>query len=322
MPGSTRASGLPDVLPDVLTDAVTDAETDAAPDDGSADALSPLTQLRRRLMRHRGVQIGFVLFATVALLALLAPWIAPQDPYAQDLLQRLKPPVWHEKGSWEFLLGTDHLGRDYLSRLLHGARISLTIGVLAACIGAVIGTTLGVCAGYFGGRVDHVVNYLLTCQLALPGLLLAMALVFLIGPSTPVVIIVIGLLHWTYFLVVARAAAQQLRQLDFVNAARAIGSSRLQIIVHELLPNLANPLIVVFTLEVGVAIVAEASLSFLGVGVPSPTPSWGLMIAEGRSFMFVRPELVLLPGLALFLLVISINMAGDGLRDATAPGGR
>jgi peptide/nickel transport system permease protein len=286
-------------------------------------ALSPWRLARGRLVRHRGAQIGFVLVALLVLAALLAPWLSAHDPYEQDLLRRLLPPMWNaERGSWAHPLGTDHLGRDYLSRLLHGAQISLVIGVAAASIGAVIGTVLGVVAGFFGGMADRVVNYLLTCQLALPGLLLAMALVFLIGPSTAVVIVVIGLLHWTYFLVVARSTTQQLRNQDFVAAARSAGASPLQLLWHEVLPNLRSQLIVVFTLEVGLAIVAEASLSFLGVGVPSPTPSWGLMIAEGRNFMFLRPELVLLPGLALFALVVGINLLGDGLRDATATGGR
>jgi peptide/nickel transport system permease protein len=286
-------------------------------------ALSPWRVARGKLARHRGAQIGFVLVGLLVLAALLAPWLAPHDPYEQDLLRRLLPPVWDaERGTWAHPLGTDHLGRDYLSRLLFGAQISLTIGVAAAAIGAVIGTTLGVIAGFFGGFTDRAVNYLLTCQLALPGLLLAMALVFLIGPSTAVVIVVIGLLHWTYFLVVARSTTQQLRSQDFVAAARAAGASPLQLLWHEVLPNLRSQLIVVFTLEVGLAIVAEASLSFLGVGVPSPTPSWGLMISEGRNFMFLRPELVLLPGLALFVLVVGINLLGDGLRDATATGGR
>jgi peptide/nickel transport system permease protein len=290
----------------------------------SAEALgpSPRQLLGRRLARHKGVRIGFTLLAVIIVLALLAPLIAPSDPYAQDLTNRLVPPVWHERGSWAYPLGTDHLGRDYWTRLLHGARLSLTIGFLAACIGCVIGTTLGIIAGYYGGWIDQAASYLLTCQLALPTLLLAMALVFLIGPSVPVVIAIIGFLHWSYFLVVVRAATQQLRSLDFARAAEAYGSSRLQLMVHEILPNLANQIVVVFTLEVGIAIVAEASLSFLGVGVPSPAPSWGLMISEGRNFMFLRPELVLLPGLALFILVIAINLMGDGLRDALQGGGR
>jgi len=292
-----------------------------APDDASP-AVTPWRAARRRLLAHRGFLIGAGVILLIALMALAAPWLAPHDPLAQDLARRLVPPFWDAKGDWRYPLGTDHLGRDYLSRLLYGARISLMIGIGAASIGCLIGVSLGVAAGYLGGRVDQLVSYLLACQLALPGLLLAMSLVFLIGPSLAVVILVIGALHWTYFLVVTRAATMQIRGLDYVTAARALGCSRWQVISHEVLPNLLDAIIVVFTLEVGVAIVAEASLSFLGVGVPAPTPSWGLMIAEGKNSMFFRPWLVVVPGLVLFALVIAINLMGDGLRDATAPGSR
>ena len=261
-----------------------------APIDGAA-APSPGALLLRRMLRHTGFLTGAALMAALMLAALLAPHIAGHGPFDQDLAHRLAPPAWLAGGSWQHLLGTDHLGRDYLARLCYGARVSLAIGLGAASVGCVIGVTLGVCAGYFGGRVDQAVSYLLTCQLALPGLLLAMALVFLIGPSLTVVICVIGSLHWSYYLVVTRAATMQLRGLDFVVAAEALGESRWQVIVHELLPNLLNPIIVIFTLEIGVAVLAEAALSFLGLGVQPPTPSWGLMIAEGKDWMFFRPWL-------------------------------
>lgn len=276
----------------------------------------------RRVLGHKGLMIGASLMGALILLAVFAPLIAPFDPYDQNLPQRLLPPFWVAGGSPDHWLGTDHLGRDYLSRLLCGARISLLIGFGAAGIGCIIGVTLGVCAGYFGGVVDRVIGFILTCQLALPGLLLTMALVFLIGPSVPVVILIIGLLHWTYYLVVTRTATQQIRNLDYITAAKAIGSSRRQIILTEILPNLANHIIVIFTLEVGVAILAEAALSFLGVGIQPPTPSWGLMIAEGKTSMFFRPWLVILPGICIFILVIAANLLGDGLRDVTAPENR
>jgi peptide/nickel transport system permease protein len=291
--------------------------------DGNPQILiTPWQAVRRRMLRHQGFLIGAGAILAIAVMALAAPWLSPHDPYAQDLARRLVPPVWDARGSWEHWLGTDHLGRDYLSRLMYGARISLMIGLGAASIGCLIGASLGIAAGYFGGRVDQFVSYILTCQLALPGLLLAMSLVFLIGPSVAVVICVIGVLHWTYFLVVTRAATMQIRELDYVTAARALGCTRWQVIAHEVLPNLTNQIIVVFTLEVGVAIIAEASLSFLGVGVPAPNPSWGLLIAEGKNSMFFRPWLVVVPGLFLFALVIAINLMGDGLRDVTAPESR
>ena len=288
----------------------------------AAGAITPWRAMHQRMRAHRGFLLGAAIVAAIALMALLAPWLAPHDPFAQDLARRLVPPIWDAAGKAQHLLGTDHLGRDYLSRLLYGARISLVIGLGAASIGCLIGVSLGVTAGYFGGRVDRIVGYLLTCQLALPNLLLAMALVFLIGPSVAVVILIIGVLHWSYFLIVTRAATMQIRNLDYIAAARALGCSRYQIVAHEVLPNLVNQIIVVFTLEVGVAIIAEASLSFLGVGVPAPNPSWGLLIAEGKNSMFFRPWLVVVPGAVLFALVIAINLMGDGLRDVTAPENR
>ncbi|MEQ8194039.1 MAG: ABC transporter permease [Rhodospirillales bacterium] len=281
--------------------------------------LSPSEALWIRMKNHRGLITGFTIIVVMVVLAILAPLLAPHDPYLQDLAKRLMPPVWDDRGSWAYPLGTDHLGRDYLSRLLYGARISLIIGMGAASIGCIIGVSLGICAGYFGGRIDLAVNYILTCQLALPGLLLTMSLVFLIGPSVTVVICVIGFLHWTYFLIVTRAATMQIRHLDYITAARALGTPRRKIILYEILPNVLNQIIVVFTLEVGIAIIAEASLSFLGVGVPAPNPSWGLMISEGKSSMFFRPWLVVMPGIALFLVVVGINLMGDGMRDVTAP---
>lgn len=303
---------------------VRDGEGAAAADRGDAGDAPPDPR-RVMLMRargHRGLIVGFGIVAGLVLLAILAPVVAPFDPYAASLTERLAPPVWVDGGSWHHLFGTDHLGRDYLSRILFGARVSVLIGLGAASIGCVIGVALGVCAGFFGGRVDQAISYVLTCQLALPGLLLTMALVFLIGPSVFVVICTIGVLHWTYYLVVTRAATMKLRELEFVRAARAFGSSRRQIIVHEILPNLLNQIIVIFTLEVGVAILSESALSFLGVGIQPPTPSWGLMIAEGKNAMFYQPWLVILPGAALFLLVIGINLLGDGVRDVTEPEAR
>lgn len=291
----------------------------SAPDLDAETAHDPMVALRHRICGHKGLLAGAAIVAALILLAVFAPLIAPSDPFAPVLSKRLMPPVWMDGGHWEHLLGTDHLGRDYLSRLLYGARISLLIGIGAASIGCVIGVTMGVCAGYFGGWVDQVVSYILTCQLAMPGFVLVLALVFLIGPSVFVVICVIGVLHWAYYLVVTRATAMQIRQLDYVTAALALGSRPRQVILHEILPNLLNQIIVIFTLEVGIAILSEAALSFLGLGIQPPTPSWGLMIAEGRSAMFFQPWLVILPGLALFALVIGINLLGDGVRDVTAP---
>ncbi len=291
-------------------------------DEETVVELTPRQLLFRRAKSHKGLIIGFIIITSLMLVGLLAPHISPYDPFEQSLTDRLLPPFWSEGGTAAHFFGTDHLGRDYLSRLIYGTRISLMIGYGAATVGLLIGVTLGICAGYFGGRVDRIISYLLTCRLALPGLLMTMTLVFFIGPSVYVVIGVIGVLHWTYYLVVTRAAAMQIRELDYIDAARSLGVGRLRIICGEILPNLMNHIIVIFTLEVGLAILSESALSFLGVGIQPPTPSWGLMIAEGKSAMFFQPWLIVIPGMALFILVLATNLMGDGLRDVTSPENR
>lgn len=278
--------------------------------------------LLRRLLSHRGLVSGMTLVLVTLALALLAPVVAPYDPYVQDLNKRLIPPVWYEKGTWEHVLGTDPLGRDYLSRLIYGARISLLIGASVMVISGLIGTALGLAAGYFGGRVDLVVSFIITARLAMPVVLVALAVVAMIGGSLPVVILTLGLLKWDRFAVVMRSATQQVRSLDYVTAAEAAGASRFRVIVGEILPNILPHLIVVATVEAGSAILIEAALSFLGLGVQPPLPSWGLMIAEAKTTMFFAFWLIALPGTALALLVLGINLAGDGLRDVLAPDGR
>ncbi|TNB47597.1 ABC transporter permease [Martelella lutilitoris] len=300
----------------------TDIAYSAAETGPETEGLTPGQIMRQRAFGHTGFLIGAGLIVVLALIAIAAPLIAPHDPYVQSLSQRMLPPVWNEGGTWDHIFGTDQNGRDYLSRLIYGTRISITIGIGAASIGLLIGVTLGVLAGYFGGWVDHAISFVLTAQLALPSLLLAMALVFIIGPSIWVVIGIIGVLHWTYYLVVTRAATQRIKNLDFVAAAASAGASPRQVIWHEILPNLVSQIIVIFTFELGIAILAESSLSFLGVGIQPPTPSWGLMIAEGKQAIFYRPWLVVLPGICLFLLVIGANLMGDGMRDITSPEGR
>ena len=255
-------------------------------------------------------------------MALLAPLLAPHDPYAQDLTRRLIPPIWYEKGTWAHPLGTDNLGRDYLSRTIYGARISLLIGLAVMLISGLIGTTLGLVAGYFGGRVDMVVTFIITVRLAMPVILVALAVVAMVGGSLLVVILVLGLLKWDRFAVVMRAATQQVRALDYVAAAEAAGASTgCASSLGEVLPNVLPQLIVVATVEAASAILLEAALSFLGLGVQPPLPSWGLMIAEAKTYMFFSFWLIAIPGTALALLVLAINMVGDGMRDVFAPGG-
>lgn len=283
---------------------------------------SPRRILLKRAREHRGLVIGGAIVLAVVLIALLAPLIAPHDPYAQDLSKRLLPPVWSEKGSWEHIFGTDALGRDYLSRILLGARISLLIGISAAIGSGLIGTTLGLLAGYFGGRVDSVVTFIVSVRLALPVVLVALAVVSLFGGDLWIVVTVLSLLLWDRFAVVVRSATQQLRNQEFVTAARAMGASTPRILVVELLPNLIGPLVVIGSLEVAHAILLESALSFLGLGVQPPTPSWGLMVSEGKGLVFFDARLIALPGAAIAILVLGINLIGDGLRDVLTPEGR
>ena len=285
-------------------------------------APSPGALLRRRVLDHTGLLIGAGVLAAVVFMALAAPLLAPFDPYDQDLARRLIPPIWHDAGTWVHPLGTDTLGRDYLSRVVYGARISLLIGFAVMLISGLIGTALGVAAGYFGGKVDLVVTYLITVRLALPVILVALAVVALVGSSLWLVILVLGLLKWDRFAVVMRSTTMQVRGLDYVVAARATGASTARIVLGELLPNVADALVVVATLEMASAILLEAALSFLGLGVQPPLPSWGLMISEAKSYMFFSAWLITIPGAALLALVLAINLLGDGIRDVTAPEGR
>lgn len=283
---------------------------------------SPSRLSLRRIAEQPSLILGGGIVGLMILIAIFAPLLAPHDPYVQNIASRTVPPVWYDGGRWEHILGTDQLGRDYLSRLIYGARISLFIGFAAVAIAGVIGTTLGLLGGYFGGRVDMVVTFLTTVRLSLPIILVALAIVAIFGGSVTIVVIVLGLLKWDRFAVVVRATAAQISRLDYINSAKAAGASTFYILTREVLPNLAPQLIVIATIEIASAILMEAALSFLGLGVQPPTPSWGLMISEAKNYMFFSFWLIAIPGTALALLVFAINLAGDGLRDLISPDGR
>ncbi len=275
--------------------------------------------LPHRVWRSKALAAGGGLLLLIVIVAVFAPWLSPHDPYVQDLAHRTVPPVWYDKGSWLHPLGTDQLGRDYLSRLFYGARISLLIGLSVALISGLIGTTMGMLAGYFGGKVDMCVSFLITTRLSMPVILVALATVAIVGGSLWVVILVLGLLKWDRFAVVMRSATQQVRSLEYVAAAQAAGASTLRIILTEVLPNVTPHLIVIATLEAASAILLEAALSFLGLGVQPPLPSWGLMISEAKAYMFFSFWLIAIPGTALALLIFAINLAGDGLHQLLTP---
>ncbi len=280
-------------------------------------ALAAMRSVGRFLrLRHAAMLLGVLIVGGALLIALLAPHLVQHDPFAQDLDIRLVPPAWMDGSQRDHLLGTDQLGRDYLARLIYGTRISMLIGVLTVLASGAIGISLGIIGGFHGGRVDDAVMFLITCRLSIPLILVALTVVALAGSSLTVVILTLGLLLWDRFAVVARTATMQVRNLDYIAAAQAAGASRSYILLHEVLPNIVQHLIVVATLEMALAILLEAALSFLGLGVPPPLPSWGLMIAEGKEYMFFSPWVIVIPGIALVVLVLGINLLGDGLRSA------
>src|SRR5215203_5476881 len=261
----------------------------------SVATLSPGRVALRRTLRHGSFWAGGGILLVILLAAILAPLLTPHDPTWQDLGRRLVPPVWDTHGSWRHPLGTDQLGRDYLARLIYGGRISLLIGFVTVLISGAIGTALGVAAGYWGA---------------------------LVGNSLTIRMLVIGLLLWDRFTIVTRSATQQMASREFIVAAQAIGSSTGRILLKEILPNITGPLIVVASVELAHAILLEAALSFLGLGVQPPLFTWGLMIAEAKNQLFFRPWLIAIPGAALVALIFAINLLGDAVRDVTAPEGR
>jgi peptide/nickel transport system permease protein len=249
----------------------------------------------------------------------LGPWLAPQDPTELDLIGRLTPPGWQDDGSWAHPLGTDDLGRDVVSRLLHGARLSLFTVVVIIPISTVIGVAGGLIAAWFGGWVSRVVMATVDLQLAVPGILLAVLLASLYGPSLRNVVIVLVIFLWAGKARVVRGEAISLAQTDFVTAARTIGATDLGIMLRHILPNLLNTVVILATLDVSTVIIAEAGLSFLGVGVSQETISWGKMISEGRGVLSIAWWLVTIPGVAIILVALSGNLFGDWLRDALDP---
>ena len=257
--------------------------------------------------------------ALFVLIALLAPVLAPHDPLQGILIERLQPPAWTEQGSVNHLLGTDRLGRDILSRLIYGARISLAVCALAILFAGSVGSILGVIAGYFGGWLDSVLMRLVDLALSFPIILLALLFGVLYGPGFGNVIAVIALVLWSQYARLARAETLKIKQEDYVELARSAGCSTWVILRRHIAPNIAGSLIVLATLQVGTVIIIEASLSFLGVGVPPPTPAWGTMIADGRSYINSASWLAIIPGIAMLLTVMSVNVLGDYLAEKLNP---
>jgi peptide/nickel transport system permease protein len=274
-----------------------------------------LTSLRKRPLLAVACGI-LVIFAFVAV---FAPWLAPGDIDAQDLLARLKPPGWRDDTGRLFLAGTDHLGRDIASRLIYGSRISLLIGVLAVAFGGGVGLTLGLVAGYYGGRVDAAIMRFTDMQLAFPFLLLALALVAILGPGVFNVVLVLAITSWIQYAKVIRGDVLQVRNREYIQAAVAIGVPGYRIIFKHILPNVFPSFLVVSSFQVAALIIAESSLSYLGLGVPTSVPTWGGMLADGREYVTDAWWLSVLPGVAIMLAALSFNIIGDGLRDLMDP---
>ncbi|MBI4190309.1 MAG: ABC transporter permease [Betaproteobacteria bacterium] len=259
---------------------------------------------------------GVVLFVAMAL---LAPWLAPHDPYDTDLLRRLQPPAWMEGGEWSYVFGCDSLGRDIVSRIIYGARISIFIGVAVVLLATLVGTLAGLAAGYLGGAVDGVISRIVDVLLGFPYLIFAIGLMGMMGPGLQNIILALVYKEWTISCRVVRGETLATRELEYVEAARAVGASRTHIMLREILPNIMSPLIVVATTRMATIIILEASLSFLGLGMQPPLASWGSMVADGRSFLSDAWWVGTFPGVAIFLLVLAINLASQGLRDAFDP---
>jgi peptide/nickel transport system permease protein len=278
--------------------------------------LSPPRAARRRRIRIGDFPaIPIAILVVIALVAIFANQLAPHNPEIGTLTARFKPPVWQTGGTWKYLLGTDQLGRDVLSRLIFGARISMVVSLFAVMVAGVVGTTLGIVAGYLGGWVDQVIMRLTDTWLALPALTFAIFLAAIVGPSMWNIVIILGITYWTRYARVIRSEVLSLREREFVRLAVVAGCSKWSIMARHILPNVINSAIVLGTLEVGVVIIAEATLSFLGIGVPPPQPAWGLMLSDGKQGLMVGYWwLTVFPGVCIMLMVLSANLLGDWLR--------
>ena len=285
---------------------------------GNAGSTTALRSLRR-LWRLKWGVIAAVLMLAIVCSALAAPFIAPHSPVDVDIRHRLAPPVWMEGGTADHLLGTDQVGRDLFSRMIYGGRVSLLVGVAAVLVSSTIGVLLGLTAGYFGPRVDWTIMTMVNVMLTFPFVLLALAVIAVLGPSLVNMVIVLGVADWPLYARVIRVETLALRERDFITAGRALGMSHPRLIFRQILPNLVSIIIVIATLQVARVIILESFLSFLGLGVQPPTAAWGNMLGEGRVYMLNSWWIAAFPGLAIFVTTLVINLMGNALRDWLDP---
>ena len=273
----------------------------------------------RAIARRPGITLATLVVLAMVAAGVSAPAVAPLDPVEQNVIDRLAPPFFMDGGTREHLLGTDHLGRDVLSRLIYGARIALIVGVTTVAVSGLVGLGIGLVAGYFGGWADTALMRLLDIQLSMPFMLLALTIIGILGPSLRNIVIVLALTGWVVYARIVRAEILSLRTREFVVACRSLGGSNARIIVKHLLPNVRSSVLVVSTIEVARMMLLESALSFLGLGVRPPTPSWGAMLADGRIYLASAWWLPTFPGLAISVTVLAVNTVGDGLRDYLDP---
>ena len=270
------------------------------------------------LLKDKSAFFGVLILLGVVFCAVLAPIISPASPHEQLLSRALKPPMWTD-GHTTFLLGTDHLGRDFLSRLIYGTRVSLIVGFFAVFLTGSVGLIVGLISGYFGGKIDFVLMRLVDLVLSFPFILLALATIAIVGPSLTVLILVMSMRIWVIYARVVRGEVLSLREQEFIQAARSIGGSHFRIIFRHILPNVLAPVVIIASLYLGRMIIIEAGLSFLGLGVPPPTPTWGGLLSDGKVHLYTAWWVVTFPGLAITLTVLGSNLVGDWLRNVLDP---
>jgi peptide/nickel transport system permease protein len=276
-------------------------------------------QFIKELIQCRTAFLGAIIVLSFILIAILAPFVAPHDPLKASIVNRLQPPFWIEGGSSTYLLGADEIGRDILSRIIYGARVSILVGLVTVAISGFLGTLLGSFAGYFRGRFDAILSRFADLLLSFPYLIFAIFLMSIVGPGFFNLIVILCFKSWVNFFRLSRGEMISEKTKEYVEAAQALGESDIKIIFKEILPNIIHSLLVLATLRVGFFIILEASLSFLGLGIQPPTPAWGSMINSGRAYMLSAWWVSTIPGIALLILVLSINLLGEGLRDILDP---
>lgn len=276
-------------------------------------------ELFRRMRKSNFFVIGAILVVGILLISFLSPWIVPHNPVKSDLMMRLQAPDGFSKGWSGYILGTDPLGQDILSRLMVGSRVSLKISFTVVIVTAIIGTVLGIVAGFFGGFVDTVIMRISDIQVSIPPMVLAVAVMAVLGNSTTNLILVLIFTRWVQYARIVRSNVMSIRNMEYIHASIVLGSSKIRIMFTQILPNVLTQLIIVMSQEFGRTIMTESSLSFLGLGVPAPAPSWGVMIADGREYLATAPWVVIAPGVALMIAVLAFNFLGDGVRDVLDP---